>query len=1829
MLFVPPSMPSMIPEAFAQTPLILILESLPSKVQEGDTITFSGILLTADQQYFIPGAQIGIYDNVSLGTDTLIGIATTSDTDGIFTFTWKAVPRAYSGNYQFYAEFFGTSDYGKARSQEYRLSVTPTAPAGPTPTLLILNQVPSTAQEGDTITFSGRLLTADQQYFLSGYTIYIKDNVSLGKDTVIGKAITSDTDGTFTFTWKAVPRAYSGNYQFYAEFFGTSDAGKARSQEYRLSVTPTAPAGPTPTLLILNQIPSTAQEGDTITFSGQLLTKDRQFFISGAQIAIRDNVSLGTDRQIGTVTTSDTDGTFTFTWKAVPRIYSGDYQFYAETLYSLDYEKARSQEYRLSVTPTAPAGPTPTLLILNQIPSTAQEGDTITFSGQLLTKDRQFFISGAQIAIRDNVSLGTDRQIGTVTTSDTDGTFTFTWKAVPRIYSGDYQFYAETLYSLDYEKARSQEYRLSVTPTAPVGPTPTALSFAFMPTHPAQEGDTITFSGRLLTADQQYFLSGYTIYIKDNVSLGTDTVIGKATTSDTDGTFTFTWKAVPRAYSGNYQFYAEFVGSSDYGKTRSQEYRLSVTPTAPVGPTPTALSFAFMPTHPAQEGDTITFSGRLLTADQQYFLSGYTIYIKDNVSLGTDTVIGKATTSDTDGTFTFTWKAVPRAYSGNYQFYAEFVGSSDYGKTRSQEYRLSVTPTAPVGPTPTALSFAFTPTHPAQEGDTITFSGQLLTKDQKYFIPNATIYIKDNVSLGTDTVIGKAVTQDQGIFTFTWKAVPRDYSGNYQFYAEFVGSSDYGKARSQEYGLSVTAIAPTAPTINVSTDKTSYQSGDTIYVSGKITNPIEGKDVTITVTAPSGNIVVVDQVTVPNNGIFQIKFVFDRQDTGTYTVRAAYVSASDGNPLTFKFTKSQIESSSTILVLDPIPSKVKPGDTISLTGKLTDDLGKPIAGRIIHLIDGTTNKSVFSKSTTSDGKIEIVWTVGRGDETYSWYMFFEGDNQFESASSKIYSGVVTSVSLYTELYFQPLANKIESGQTVKFSGQLSLGGIPLAGKTIYIKDDVSLGTDRTIKTITTNSNGEFTASWTAVPRSDGGSYDFYAIFEGDTEANKVRSAIYPVYVSVTQVFEQIRVFTFDDDSEESVFEVGDVLRVIGTATPNEKLQVALMDSNQNVISQKTISVSSTGSYDTVLLTWQTSARLGFGEYIVIVWSQVDERYDYSHVSFIKSEPETYQTKISLNRPPSSVIFNQPITFTGQLQTIDGSPLKGATVGIATISEYTQNPESLTTGITDSSGRFSLTWQDHGYHTVGSTMPVYAYFVGSQVFEYSVSNQYSITVVKPSLSVYTEKSIYETGESLQVYGYGNSGDIIKIVLKSPTGQVVSAESTTISSDGGNILYIASFGTLPSNLSTGIYTVTATSLSSGISASTVITIKSAAVFETIDIVGDAYFTDYGGKVPLEGIKTVLTVGASQRVDYTDASGNFEFVSIKFDSQVDYLLHFEMTDGKSFNFVDSQIYNIDDYDYDKNPPIIKSNTMRLLLDNTIAVNQFSLDLYLNMPARYSGADSWMIGKVFEYQTKVVKFYNKVLNERPPLINVFLFTDGSWYQPTVWNPNTRSVDSHHWQPHIAISGNSWSAVGMEYTHYAQDYAYQKMHGFDGQPEKGNHLGFSNPSTGDSWIEGVGSFMPAAIADWYSMSQAGTFSHTDLEDNRYKPNSNYFNYGTSWLDEELSIATLLWDLYDKRQDGENIVFSINEIWNLIKAYDNFENYNPKYDYKKKYNYTERFSSNDRHIKYFKDFYEYMSDYDVNHDGRVDSSDQRMVDNIFALHGIPNGLTDPNRSDRV
>ncbi len=983
-----------------------------------------------------------------------------------------------------------------------------------------------------------------------------------------------------------------------------------------------------------------------------------------------------------------------------------------------------------------------------------------------------------------------------------------------------------------------------------------------------------------------------------------------------------------------------------------------------------------------------------------------------------------------------------------------------------------------------------------------------------------------------------------------------------------------------------------APTFSVFTDRTSYTDGDTIRISGNVGTLNENVAVTILIIDPVGDIVSVSQITPNSAGDFSHSIISGGAmvESGTYEVRAQYGTQKASTTFSFTAVPKILAS---VLVLDPLPTTVNRGDFVLMTGRLQTESGIPIAFRTVNLV--SDNDGVVAASTTTDsvGQFAFNWDVRYSYTTYRWYVEFTGDNQFTPSNSAVQS---VSIILRPELYFTPLPNRVDDGTTLTFSGQLTAEGLPLAGKTVYIKDDVDFGTDTNLGSVTTDQNGEFSATWDAVPRSSG-AYDFYAVFEGDSEALRVRSATYSVYVTVTQVFEPVRVYT-----EKTVFSEGDSLRVYGSATPNEELEIALMDSRKNIITQKSIRVDSTGSFSTVLFTWQSSSNVNFGEYGVVAWSPIDKRYDGLWVSFIKSEPIIYQTEIILNRPPSTVTLYGQVTFTGQLQTIDGQPLTFTPVGIATITN--QVPETLETGMTDSSGRFSITWTSR-YTSSSTTIPVFAYFVGTQIFEHSMSGSYSVTIEKPSLSLFTEKTTYQAGELLIAFGYGNPGDIINISLRSQQGQIM-ADSVSVRTDG---TYSAFFDLL--GLSEGTYTVTAASSSFGITDSVTIFVEAKIIPETIDIVSDVYFTDQGRKIPLEGIKAVLDIGANRQVDYADSSGRFEFTNIKFDSRVDYLLHFEMTDGKSFNFVDGRQYNSDTA-VNKNAEgkVITSVTLVLPLDKTKSTNNFSINLDQFLP--YGFSDANFINKGFNIQTKIVNFYSKVLVERPPIINIFLFGgDGSWYQSTYWDPNTNRVIEGYWQPRINIlktSSGYISALGMEYTHYAQDYAYKKMSGYDTTPRDGNHFGFKNPSTADSWVEGVGSFMPAVIAQWENMPESGRFQGVNLEDNKYKPNSVYEKrYGSSiWLDEEYSISNLLWDMYDNRNDGEGTSMSIRQVWNLIKGFDSFQRHNPS-DY----------SGNERHIKYFKDFYDYL-----NENSNIPKNE---IDNLFSLHGIPSGWSAPGR----
>ena len=102
--------------------------------------------------------------------------------------------------------------------------------------------------------------------------------------------------------------------------------------------------------------------------------------------------------------------------------------------------------------------------------------------------------------------------------------------------------------------------------------------------------------------------------------------------------------------------------------------------------------------------------------------------------------------------------------------------------------------------------------------------------------------------------------------------------------------------------LLVVAPALAVITVTVTTDKDTYSPGDTLIVSGTVSPVTAGQDVAITVYGPLGDLKAVDQATPAADGTYsKAVLVFSSTDpTGTWTVRATYMGASDTK--TFAFT---------------------------------------------------------------------------------------------------------------------------------------------------------------------------------------------------------------------------------------------------------------------------------------------------------------------------------------------------------------------------------------------------------------------------------------------------------------------------------------------------------------------------------------------------------------------------------------------------------------------------------------------------------------------------------------------------------------------------------------------------------------------------------------------------------------------------------------------------------------------------------------------------------------------------------------------------------------
>jgi predicted secreted protein with PEFG-CTERM motif len=152
---------------------------------------------------------------------------------------------------------------------------------------------------------------------------------------------------------------------------------------------------------------------------------------------------------------------------------------------------------------------------------------------------------------------------------------------------------------------------------------------------------------------------------------------------------------------------------------------------------------------------------------------------------------------------------------------------------------------------------------------------------------------------------------------------------------------------------------PTTSVITVTTDKSSYNDGDKIMISGSTKDYLGDTPLTLILRNPVGNIVTINQIPVGTDKTFSTSLTAGGalwQAAGAYSVYIQYGGPDRSTTTTFQFSGSHVSSGTTILV---------DGTNMSITYSITN-------GKVLDIKADTNSKSlIVSIQTNGNGTLTI------------------------------------------------------------------------------------------------------------------------------------------------------------------------------------------------------------------------------------------------------------------------------------------------------------------------------------------------------------------------------------------------------------------------------------------------------------------------------------------------------------------------------------------------------------------------------------------------------------------------------------------------------------------------------------------------------------------------------------------------------------------------------------------------------------------------------------------------------------------------------------------
>jgi len=452
------------------------------------------------------------------------------------------------------------------------ITVNPVAAA--TGTLLTLNTPSSSVGEGDTITFTGRLIRADTGAGIAYATVKIYDSDTWPTPHDLLASGTTDAYGYFSISWVAKPMDWlDRTVEIYAKYDGSSVYNSSTSSQYTVTVTEKKA-----TTLTLDAPASTSiPEGDNITFTGRLTRKDTGAGVAGATIKLYDSDTWPIPHDFLASGTTNSTGYFSITWTAAPMdLLDSTVEVYAKYEGSTTLKDATSSERVITVTEKKA-----TTLTLDAPASTAYKWGSVTFVGRLTRDDTRAGVGGVVINIYDKDLLFDDFLVSGAT--DGSGNFSITWTVWPSAddFDDTVEVYAKFDGSRTLASSSSSVFTIRI-----VG-----VSTTLILNHPpseVREGDVVTFTGRLTRNDTGAGIAYTIIKIYDADWLGGDLLVSGYTNSD--GYFSLNWAAKPMDLLDRIvEVYAEFEGLAELTSSESAQYEMKIGEKL-LPPTPGALA---------------------------------------------------------------------------------------------------------------------------------------------------------------------------------------------------------------------------------------------------------------------------------------------------------------------------------------------------------------------------------------------------------------------------------------------------------------------------------------------------------------------------------------------------------------------------------------------------------------------------------------------------------------------------------------------------------------------------------------------------------------------------------------------------------------------------------------------------------------------------------------------------------------------------------------------------------------------------------------------------------------------------------------------------------------------------------------------------------------------------------------------------------------------------------------------------------------------------------------------------------------------------------------